>query len=63
VGGGDGLLHAVDANTGAHLYKFRCPDETVNSDFWWQRNVTVDVSAKRLYVASYGSLFCLEAVR
>jgi outer membrane protein assembly factor BamB len=63
TGGGDGLLHAVEASNGQHLYKFRCPDEAVNSNFWWQRGVTVDPDTKRLYVASYGSLFCLEAVR
>jgi outer membrane protein assembly factor BamB len=63
TGGGDGLLHAVEASNGQHLYKFRCPDEAVNSNFWWQRGVTVDPATKRLYVASYGSLFCLEAVR
>lgn len=63
TGGGDGLLHAVEASNGQHIYKFRCPDEAVNSNFWWQRGVTVDPDTKRLYVASYGSLFCLEAVR
>jgi hypothetical protein len=63
VGGGDGLLHAIDANTGEHIYKFTCPDEAINSNFWWQRNVTIDPNTRRLYVASYGSLFCLEAVR
>ncbi|MEN9612180.1 MAG: hypothetical protein RLZZ628_2994 [Bacteroidota bacterium] len=63
TGGGDGLLHAVEASNGQHIYKFKCPDEVMNSNFWWQRGVTVDPDTKRLYVASYGSLFCLEAVR
>jgi outer membrane protein assembly factor BamB len=62
VGGSDGLLYAVDATNGQFFYKFRCPDENRSSQFFWQ-NVTVDPSTKRLYATSYGTLYCLSAVR
>jgi outer membrane protein assembly factor BamB len=61
-GGSDGLLYAVDANNGHLFYKFRCPDEARSSSLFWQ-NVTVDPSTKRLYATSYGTLYCLTAVR
>ena len=32
MGGGDGRLHAIDANTGKHLWRLRSPDVDKNSD-------------------------------
>jgi outer membrane protein assembly factor BamB len=41
VGGGDGLLHAIDVSSGKHLYKMTSPDEEKNSNLFFD-NCTVD---------------------
>jgi outer membrane protein assembly factor BamB len=57
LGGGDGLLHAVDANTGRHLWKVSSPDLKANSGAWFY-GVCVAVSgvdgAKGVVVATTG---------
>jgi outer membrane protein assembly factor BamB len=35
LGGGDGLLHAVDAETGKHLWKISSPDLKKSQDAWF----------------------------
>jgi outer membrane protein assembly factor BamB len=35
LGGGDGLLHAVDTDTGKHLWKLQSPDLGTNSGAWF----------------------------
>jgi outer membrane protein assembly factor BamB len=35
LGGGDGLLHAVDTATGKHLWKLKSPDLSTNSGAWF----------------------------
>ena len=35
MGGGDGRLHAIDANTGKHLWRLRSPDVDKNSGAWF----------------------------
>ena len=41
VGGGDGLLHAVDIDTGKHLWKISSPDLAINSNAWFARYCAV----------------------
>ncbi len=67
VGGGDGLLHAVDVDTGRHLWKIRSPDEAVNSNAWFARYCAAfpgqNGQKGRIVVTSGLNAFAYEAVR
>ena len=62
VGLGDGNLHALDAKTGKHIWKFRSPDDDPskgNSSF-------VDAVAgdgQYIYVRSFLNLYCYKAAK
>ena len=61
TGGGDGLLHAVDAKTGQHIWKKESPDLARNDGAWFFDSVTG--ADGKIYVSSYLSLFCYKAAR
>ena len=68
VGGGDGLLHAVDIQTGKHLWKVRSPDLDRNSGAWFDRKVTVvppgpGQEKGTVVVNSYIAAMAFEAAR
>jgi outer membrane protein assembly factor BamB len=67
LGGGDGLLHAVDAETGKHVWKVKSPDLGVNSGAWFY-GVCVAVPGKNgekgVVVATTGlNAYGYEAIR
>ncbi len=67
LGGGDGLLHAVDAETGKHLWKVKSPDLGANSGAWFY-GVCVAVPGKNgkkgVVVATTGlHAYGYEAIR
>ena len=61
TGGGDGLLHAIDAKTGTHIWKKESPDLQRNGGAWFFDSVTG--ADGKIYVSSYLSLFCYKAAR
>ncbi len=61
TGGGDGLLHALDAATGKHIWKLESPDLKRNGGAWFFDTVTG--ADGKIYVSSYLSLFCYKAAR
>ena len=68
VGGGDGLLHAVEVATGKHLWRLHSPDLKNNSGAWFKRYVSVlppknEDEKGKVLVSSYLSAFCYEAAR
>jgi outer membrane protein assembly factor BamB len=66
LGGGDGKLHAVDADTGKHLWRVKSPDESVNSGAYFYglcAAVPAKNSAKGTIVATTGlNAYGYEAV-
>ncbi len=67
VGGGDGWLHAVDVDTGKHLWKIVSPDEAINSNAWFTRYCAVfpgeDGEKGKVVVSSGLHAFAYEAAR
>ena len=68
VGGGDGLLHAVEVATGKHLWRLHSPDLEENKGAWFKSDVRVILSESedekgKVLVSSYLSAFCYEAAR
>jgi outer membrane protein assembly factor BamB len=67
LGGGDGKLHAVDADTGKHLWKLTSPDVTKNSGaFFYGLCATVPGKngQKGRVIGTTGlNAYCYEAVR
>ena len=68
VGGGDGLLHAVEVATGKHLWRLHSPDLKSNSGAWFKGEIRVvppknEDEKGKVLVSSYLSAFCYEAAR
>ena len=67
LGGGDGKLHAVDADTGKHLWKLTSPDVTKNSGaFFYGLCATVagKNGQKGKVIGTTGlNAYCYEAIR
>ena len=67
VGGGDGLLHAVEAGSGKHLWRLHSPDLEENEGAWFKSDVRVvppkESEKGKVLVSSYLSAFCYEAAR
>ena len=68
VGGGDGLLHAVEIATGKHVWKIRSPDEEKNSGAFFMPFVAIVPPARGgekaiVVVNSYIGAMAFEAVR
>jgi outer membrane protein assembly factor BamB len=67
LGGGDGLLHAVDAQTGKHLWKIPSPDLKINSGAWFYGVCTAvpgKNGSKGVVVATTGlNAYGYEAIR
>jgi outer membrane protein assembly factor BamB len=67
LGGGDGKLHAVDADTGKHLWKLNSPDVTKNSGAFFY-GVCAAVLGKngqkgRVIGTTGLNAYCFEAIR
>jgi outer membrane protein assembly factor BamB len=68
TGGGDGLLHAVEIETGKHLWRLQSPDLKHNRGAWFKevvRTIPADAEGEKgkVIVSSYLSAFCYEAAR
>jgi outer membrane protein assembly factor BamB len=63
VGGSDGKLHAVDAVTGSHIWRFASPDLAKNEDAFFQKAIVADPSTNRIYTATYLNAMCFKAAR
>ena len=67
AGGGDGLLHAVDVQTGKHLWKLQSPDFRANSDayFWGMVAGLPAQNGKkgRIFASTGLNVYCYEAVK
>ena len=68
VGGGDGLLHAVEVATGEHLWRLKSPDLDLHPGAFFMPRVSVvpgtDINSKgRIIVSSYLSAVAYEAIR
>ena len=68
MGGGDGLLHAVEVATGKHLWRLQSPDQKGNRGAFFKRDVRVvpaegEGEKGKVLVSSYLSAFCYEAAR
>ena len=67
AGGGDGLLHAVDVQTGKHLWKLQSPDFRTNSDayFWGMVAGLPAQNGKkgRIFASTGLNVYCYEAVK
>jgi outer membrane protein assembly factor BamB len=59
VGGGDGLLHAVDVSSGKHLYKMVSPDTQQNSDLYFD-NCTVDHDNNKIILTNFRYLMSYQ---
>ena len=67
LGGGDGKLHAIDANTGQHLWRVKSPDLDKNSGAWFY-GVCVAVPGKdgnkgRIVATTGLNAYGYEAIR
>ncbi len=58
---GDGLLHALDANTGKHIWQLECPGEKENSNDYFYGNVT-GIDGK-IFVRSGFHLYCYKVAQ
>ena len=68
VGGGDGLLHAVEIATGEHLWRIRSPDLERSSGAFFMPQVSIVPATEagekgRIVVSSYIAAMAFEAVR
>ncbi len=68
VGGGDGLLHAVEVETGRHVWRLHSPDLEENNGAWFKGDIRVlssfgEGTKGKVIVSSYLSAFCYEAAR
>ena len=68
VGGGDGLLHAVEIATGKHLWRIRSPDLERSSGAFFMPQVSIVPATEagekgRIVVSSYIAAMAFEAVR
>jgi outer membrane protein assembly factor BamB len=62
VGLGDGKLHALDANTGKHIWRLTAPDsESSKGQSSFEDAVTGD--GQYIYVRSFLNLYCYKAAR
>ena len=52
VGGGDGLLHALDVSTGKHHYTMESPDYAANSNLFFN-TVSVDTATNSLILTNF----------
>jgi outer membrane protein assembly factor BamB len=67
VGGGEGLLHAFDIETGRHLWKIKSPHLELNSGAWFMSKVNVvpaenSTEKATVVVSSYIGAFGYEAI-
>ncbi len=68
TGGGDGLLHAVEVETGKHLWRIHSPDLKINTGAWFKRHIAIlpagtNGKKGRVLTSSYLNAFCYEAAR
>jgi outer membrane protein assembly factor BamB len=67
AGGGDGLLHAVEVQTGKHLWKLQSPDFKGNSSayFWGMVAGLPAANGKkgRIFASTGLNVYCYEAVK
>jgi len=67
VGGGDGLLHAVDAETGTTLWKVKSPDLATHGDAYFDRFCAavpgVNGAKGRIVVSTGYNAYCYEAAK
>lgn len=61
-GGGNGLLHAVNAQTGEYIWQYTSPDLEHNSGAWFDSAITVDKETGHIYTANYLNALCFEAM-
>ena len=58
----DGYLYAIDASTGARIWRITSPDnESSNGQSFFKGNVTTD--GKNIFVSTYLNLYCYKAAR
>ena len=67
VGGGDGLLHAIDAETGTTLWKVKSPDASKYNDGYFDRFCAAVpgsfASKGRIIVSTGYNAYCYEAAK
>lgn len=60
TGGGDGKLHALNANTGEHLYILTSPDYAQNSNLYFGNSLAIDKATNRLYTHNWYNALCYQ---
>jgi outer membrane protein assembly factor BamB len=62
ISASDGKLHGIDANTGKHVFKMDSPDRKARGDGTFQTSITLDKSARKIYIPTYYSALCLNTL-
>ena len=63
TGGGDGLLHAVDAQTGTHIWKAEAPFRKKDDDAFFEDGITIDPQTNRIYAYDWVRALCFNTAR
>jgi outer membrane protein assembly factor BamB len=61
-GGGNGLLHALNAQTGEYIWQYSSPDLKHNSGAWFDSAISIDKATGRIYTSNYLNALCFEAM-
>lgn len=61
-GGGNGLLHAVNAQKGEYIWQYSSPDLKHNSGAWFDSAISIDKATGRIYTSNYLNALCFEAM-
>lgn len=61
-GGGNGLLHAVNAQTGEYIWQYTSPDLEEHSGAWFDSFITIDKETGRIHTANFLNALCFEAM-
>lgn len=58
IGGGDGKLHGLHAETGEYFWHFEAPELKENSNLWFDRSISIDQETGRIYTCDFKNIIC-----
>ncbi len=58
IGGGDGKLHGIEAETGEYFWHFEAPELKQNSNLWFDESISVDKETGRIYTCDFKNIIC-----
>ncbi|HEX9650870.1 MAG TPA: PQQ-binding-like beta-propeller repeat protein, partial [Cyclobacteriaceae bacterium] len=66
--GGDGRLHALDIQTGKHIWKLKCPDKNYDPSYPFKSDGVAVFQGKngkkgKIIASGFINAYCYEAIR